>query len=97
MAETSSSNLKKAKVVLSPLVIDNMHTDELPLELSPLTPISPEDTSTSAPPVLPSGFWHRFALRDSESTDVTDFEPEGPEYSGMAHYLLLPVKWLTRA
>lgn len=85
-AETS----KKAKIVLSPLVTDLLHTDDLASELSPLTPISPEDASTLAP-VLSSRFWHRFAS-DSDET-----YSEGPKYSGMVNYLLLPVKWLTCA
>lgn len=74
MAETS----KKAKIVLSTLVMDHMHTNELHLdsELSPITPI-PEDTLTSAP-ALPtgSGYWHRSALESTAS------DCEGPEYLG---------------
>jgi len=72
---------KKAKVLVAPLFIDNLHSDEMPYNLSPLTPASPE--ADVALTTDGSGeFWVRLASEGFRLPTEPEEALHGPEYPG---------------
>jgi hypothetical protein len=87
---------KKAKITLPPLFVDDHHSDEFPLSLSPLTPIPDDPVLTQRPTASSPKFWHRHAAQGfrlpNESVDALS----GPVFTeGKSGYYSFFTRYLT--
>jgi hypothetical protein len=80
---------KKAKVSLPPLLFtDAIHSDKIPLELSPLTPLSTDlEESIMAPTQSVNDFWHRYASQGFRLPGEPEeaLQVPGPQHPGRLH------------
>lgn len=81
---------KKAKISLSPLFTDAIHTDEVLSDSpSPLTPLTPDLVISTPGPTPSTGFWVRPASQGFRLPGEPEGALVGPDYPGIEYVFII--------